>query len=366
MTKFASWGAVGAAAAALITLGAWYLPRAKSGGSMPERRATPAGVSESVLFAAPGRVEGLSRTTQVGAGADGVVTAVYVQEGQFVQKGALLGEIGCDDLKAELQTAVAVAKSARESRVRLLRGARKDEKRIAAQKTAAARAVFAQAKSILAMERALYEKDEISRSKFEVSERDAAVAHANLDAAILAQHLLALPPLPEDVARANAEVAAAEGRVQTVQAEIAKCAIVAPIQGTILRVDVDPGESFSTVTPRPLFEIADTSGRRVKAEVDAEDVGRLTLGQRVIVQVDPLGSRSLVGRVASISPAMQRTQFDTGDPSDVGGHETLEVFIQFENEPPLLPIGLRVTVQFLAPRAADRQSGTPAPVAGRP
>lgn len=364
MTKYASWGAVAAAAAALITLGAWYLPRAKGGSSTPERRADPAG--ESVLFAAPGRVEGRSRTTQVGAGADGVVKAVYVKEGQFVEKGALLGEIGCDDLRAELQTAVAETESARESRVRLLRGARDDEKRIAAQKTAAARAVFAQAKSILAMERALYERDEISRSKFEVAERDSAVAQANLDAAVLAAQLLALPPLPEDVARADAEVAAAAGRVRTIKAQIAKCSIVAPIQGTILRVYVDPGESFSTVTPRPLFAIADASGRRVKAEVDAEDVGKLSLGQRVIVQVDPLGTRSLVGRVASISPAMQRTPIDTGDPSDSGSHQTLEAIIQIENDPPLLPIGLRVTVQFLATRAAGRQGVTPAPVGALP
>lgn len=361
MTKYASWGAAGAAAAALVTLGVLYLPHAKGGSSMHEQRGDPAAFSERVLFAAPGRVEGRSRTTQVGAGADGIVKAVYVKEGQFVGKGALLGEIGCDDLKAELQTAIAEAESARESRVRLLRGARDDEKRIAAQKTAAARAVFEQAKSILDMERRLYENDEISRSKFEVTERDFAVAHANLDAAILAGQLLALPPLPEDVARADAEVSAAEGRVRTVKAQIAKCSIVAPIQGTILRVDVDPGESFSTVTPRPLFEIADASGRRVKAEVDADDVGKLSLGQSVIVQVDPLGTRSLVGRVASISPAMETTQIDTGDPSDSGSHQTLEAIIHIKDDPPLLPIGLRVTVQFLATRTADRLSVTPAP-----
>lgn len=55
--------------------------------------------------------------------------------------------------------------------------------------------------------------------------------------------------------------------------------IFSPIDGTVLRVFARAGESFSTVTPRPLFTVADASGRRVKAEVDERDLGRLVVGQ---------------------------------------------------------------------------------------
>jgi len=43
-----------------------------------------------VAFASPGRVEGASETTQVGAAADGILKAVYVKEDQFVRRGTYL------------------------------------------------------------------------------------------------------------------------------------------------------------------------------------------------------------------------------------------------------------------------------------
>jgi multidrug efflux pump subunit AcrA (membrane-fusion protein) len=131
-----------------------------------------------VAFASSGRVEGLSDTTQVGAAADGVLKAIYVKEDQFVTKGTLMGEIACDDLDAMLQTALAEADVTRQARVRLLRGARAEEKRIAAKKTAAAHATFAEARSRLSMQRALYKGGEISRAAYEQADRDFGVAKA--------------------------------------------------------------------------------------------------------------------------------------------------------------------------------------------
>src|SRR5437016_8149180 len=114
-----------------------------------------------VVFASPGRVEGLSDTIQVGAGADGVLKTIYVSEHHFVRKGTLLGQIACDDLSAMLQTSLAEADAARQARTRLLRGARDEEKRIAGNKTAAAQATLAEARTRLDRQRALYDGGEI-------------------------------------------------------------------------------------------------------------------------------------------------------------------------------------------------------------
>ncbi|HKR29505.1 MAG TPA: biotin/lipoyl-binding protein, partial [Terriglobales bacterium] len=84
------------------------------------------------------RIEGLSDTTQVGAAVDGVLKTIYVSEGQAVTKGALLGEIACDDLNDGLTGAMADADAARQGRIRLLRGTRDEERKVASRKTAAA------------------------------------------------------------------------------------------------------------------------------------------------------------------------------------------------------------------------------------
>ncbi len=346
MTARSRWG-IGGSAIFLVIVAVAFLGSTRSRNSVQARGIASDSATATVVFASPGRVEGASETTQVGAAADGILKAVYVKEGQFVKRGTLLGEIACDELQAGLQTATAEADGARQIRTRILRGARDEEKKVATEKTAAARATFDEAKSRLEMQRALYQREQISRASYDQSVRDLGVADANLRAALRTEELLAAPPLQEEKARADADVLAAEGRVRTVQERIGKCSILAPIDGTILRVYARRGESFSTVTPRPLFSLADTSSRHIKAEIDERDVDKVSIGQRVVIQADALDGKRLNGSVVRISAMMGRKSISTGDPSDKSDRDILEAVIGLEDNTRSLPIGLRVTVQFL-------------------
>src|SRR5437867_3291714 len=254
MTARSRW-VIGGSAIFLVILIVAFLGSTRNKSSVQARGIPSDAAGATVAFASPGRVEGASETTQVGAAADGILKAVCVKEGQFVTRGTLLGEIGCDELQASLQTEIAEADGARQTRIRILRGARDEEKKIATEKTAAARATFEEAKSRLGMQRALYQREQVSRASYEQAVRDLGVADANLRAAVRTEELLAAPPLQEEKARAAAEVLAAEGRVRTVQERIGKCSISAPIDGTILRVYARRGESFSTLTHQPFSSL---------------------------------------------------------------------------------------------------------------
>src|SRR5882762_2476333 len=347
MTARSRW-VIGVSALVLVIVVIAFLGTTRNRNSVQARGIGFDNSPATVVFASPGRVEGASETTQVGAAADGILKSVYVKEGQFVKRGTVLGEVACDDLRPALQTAMAEADSARQARARLLRGARDEEKKIASEKTAAARATFNEAKSRLDMQQALFQKQQVSRASYDQAIRDLGVADANLRAALRNEELVSAPPLQEDTARADADVLAAEGRVQTAQERIAKCAIVAPIDGTVLRVYAKRGESFSTVTPRPLFSLADTSTRHIKAEVDERDVDKLSVGQNVIIQADALDGKKLRGSVSRVSAMMGRKSISTGDPSDKSDRDILEAVIDFDDNSKPLPIGLRVTVQFLS------------------
>ena len=346
MTVRSRW-IIGGSVMFLVIAAVVFLGSTRTRNSVQARGTPSDGATAAVAFASPGRVEGASETTQVGAAADGILKAVYVKEDQFVKRGTLLGEIACDDLQANLQTAMAEADGARQTRARLLRGARDEEKKIATEKTAAARATFEEAKSRMEMQRALFQREQVSRATYEQAVRDLGVADANLQAAVRTEELLAAPPLEEDKARADAEVQAAEGRVRTAQERIGKCSIVAPIDGTVLRVYARRGESFSTVTPRTLFSLADTSSRHIKAEIDERDVDKVSIGQKVVIQADALEGKRLNGSVARISAMMGRKSISTSDPSDKSDRDILEAVIGLEDNTRSLPIGLRVTVQFL-------------------
>src|SRR5437660_3765140 len=353
MTARKRW-AIGGSVVFLVIIVIVFLGSTRNRNSVQARGIPSDNGAATVAFASPGRVEGASETTQVGEAADGIRKAVYVKKGQLVKRGSLLGEIACDELQASLQTAIAEADSARQTRTRILRGARDEEKKIASEKTADARSTFEEAKSRSDMQRALYQREQVSRASYEQAVRDLGVADANLRAAVRTEELLAAPPLQEDKARADAEVLAAEGRVRTVQERIGKCSILAPIDGTVLRVYARRGESFSTVTPRPLFNIADTSSRHIKAEIDERDVDKVSIGQKVVIQADALDGKWLNGSVVRISAMMGRKSISTGDPSDKSDRDILEAVIGLEDNTRSLPIGLRVTVQFLTTTSLKR------------
>jgi HlyD family secretion protein len=300
-----------------------------------------------VLLAAPGRVEGKGETISLGAGADGIVKAVLVTDGDAVTKGDLLAVIRCEEVKAEIDRARAVAESARQTRIRVLRGPRDEERKAAAGKAAAAQAVAAQAQEHLRRLDALYEKAEISRESFEQAQRDYEVARANYESARAEEELEESGPLPEEKTRADADLLAAEQNVSIATEKLERCNVRAPISGTVLRVMTRVGESYSTVVPRPLFTLVDDSIHRVRAEVDEEDVGKVKLGQRATITADGFPDRQFGGRVIQLGHVMGRKSVLSGDPAEKADRDILEVIIELQSGKEL-PVGLRVTAQFFS------------------
>lgn len=311
------------------------------------RPATARSLSGSIILASPGRIEGRSELVNVGAAIDGVVRTIYVKEGQIVRRGDILAELGCSDLQSALQVASANRDSLKEARLRLQRGSRPEEREAAAQKTAAARAVREQAAAQLGRMTKLYEAQEISRLSFEEAQRDRDVAEAQFQQAQRNEELVNAPPLPEDLARADADLDGAEASIKLANDKLGKCVVRAPINGSVLRVLLREGESFGLIAARPLFTMADVSGRRVRAEVDEDDIANVRVGQKLIVSADAYAGRSFSGVVTELANVMGRKSVVTGDPAQKADRDILEVTADLDQASNALPIGLRVTVQFV-------------------
>jgi len=301
----------------------------------------------SVVVACPGRVEGRADTISVGAAADGVVQAIYVREGQKVSEGARLAEIACQDLASALSVARAEAESVKQARARLLRGSRQEEREAAAQRTAGAKAVVEQTSAELNRATQLSQASAISQAAYDQSKRNFDVAEASLKEALRNEELINAGPTAEDLAKADADVSAADERVKLAEEKIGKCVVRAPAAGTVLRVNLREGESFSTVAPHPLFTIADLSGRRVRAEVDERDIGKVQAGQQAFVSSDAYPGRHFSGTVARTASIMGRKSVVTGDPADKSDRDILEAIVDLGSDAADLPMGLRVTVQFV-------------------
>src|SRR5262245_20382278 len=136
--------------------------------------------SASVVLAAPGRVEGRTEATDVGTGADGVLTAVLVEEGQKVVAGQLVATVDCANLEQEISAARAETESRRQARKRLLRGSRDEERARASADSSAAQAVLNQSELNFRRTKSLVEAGVVSREAFDQAKRDLEVARANL------------------------------------------------------------------------------------------------------------------------------------------------------------------------------------------
>jgi multidrug resistance efflux pump len=194
----------------------------------------------------------------------------------------------------------------------------------------------------------LLEKDEIPRIQFDEVERQLAAAQARYEQARSQEALANAAPLSEELAKIDSEIASAGEHLRAIAEQTEKCAVRAPTAGTVLRVGIHAGETVSTLVPRALFLLADTSRLRVRAEVDERDLSRVRPGQQVLVTADALGSAVLTGRVVRLAPMMGRRTVLSGDPAEKTDRDTLEVLAELDPSQVSPAIGLRVTVRFLA------------------
>ena len=93
--------------------------------------------------------------------------------------------------------------------------------------------------------------------------------------------------------------------------------------------------------------MADVSGRRVRAEVDENDIANVHVGQKLLVSADAYSHRTFSGVVTQLADVMGRKSVVTGDPAQKADRDILEVTADLNQPANALPIGLRVTVQFM-------------------
>jgi len=144
----------------------------------------------------------------------------------------------------------------------------------------------------------------------------------------------------------NAEAVVAEKRAAVEQAELdlERTSIRAPIDGVIIKRDVNPGQTVAvSLEAKTLFKIAnDLTEMEVHGKIDEADVGQLKVGQRVQFTVDAYPDKTFVGRVLRIHK----------DPEVVQNVVTYTAIISAPNPELLLLPGmtavLRITVSDTA------------------
>ncbi len=277
--------------------------------------------------AAAGRVEPASEERVVAAEATGRLAEVLVDEGDRVARGQVLAVIANDERKAR----VAAAEARLE---RLLNGARPEERRQARAAVREAEAVADHARAEVERLRSIVASGAVGEDEVDRAEREHRVALARRDAAREAHALVEAETRAEDVAAARAALDEAKALLE-------KTLVRAPVAGVVKRRHRNQGESV--VETAPVATVADVSVRRVRAEIDETDVGRVAVGQSAFVTADAFGARRFAGRVVRVGQSLGRKSVITDEPTERRDTKVLEALVELEDGHEL-PLNLRVDV----------------------
>lgn len=316
---------------------------------------SPQPSSNDVVAAAPGRIEGAADTHRVGTSAQGVVRRLLVAQGDKVTAGQLLVELDCAEVAAEAEGLRHRAAAAGARHARATEGFRAEEIREAFARSSAARAEAARATANMQRAQALHAQQFISEAAVDAAATDEKRARGEADAADARVEMMRAGARIQDIEEAASEAKALRMAAAAALRRLGSCSVLSPVDGEIVRVHVTAGELVSPLVPAPLVSVADLAMRRIRAEVDERDIGRIRVGQAGRVLVESFPGRVIDARVLEISPAMGRKRTHSLDPAERSDRDVLEVMLTVDPSAPPMPLGLRVTVQFIGEDGGDKK-----------
>jgi len=223
------------------------------------------------------------------------IKAVYVQPGDKVPAGKLL--ISLDDLEARAHVASAESgvKTAQAELDAATHNGTLAERQTTEADIAREKLDVAQDQRNLDALSKLAASGAASPGEILAAKQQLAAAQAGLDAS---EQSLKSRYSPAELARAQAALSDAEAALAAARQTEAQTEIRAPISGTVYSMDAAP--TGYAEAGKLLLQMANLSHERVRAYFDEPDLGRLALGQKVIVKWDAKPGQEWHGHIERI------------------------------------------------------------------
>ena len=253
-----------------------------------------------VMVTATGSVQPTNQI-DVSSELSGTVRSVFVDFNSPVKVGQTLAELDTDKVRAAVHSARA--------------------------KLASTKAKVVEAEATLAVTKVVYDRKLALLTSKVSSQQDLDTAKAAYDRAIAGMD------------SAKADVGVAEADVELNEANLTKSRIVSPINGVVLKRNVDPGQTVASSLQAPvLFTIAeDLTQMEVQVDVDEADVGKVKEGQYGTFLVDAHPDRKFQARIRELRYGSEVVQ----------GVVTYKAVLSTDNSDLLLRPGMTATAEII-------------------
>lgn len=287
----------------------------------------------------------------------GIITEIYVKEGDNVKVGDLLLTIDptqakteVEIAKAQLQVALAEAKS-QEMQIKLSQSILdRDKKSLSLEQTHLEQAIskLKKIEKSFTRRKELLEDGLISAEEFENLQTELDLTKEEVKSAEkrVSQMESQVKSSELSIEQMKIQLQAALSRVDSAKANLAqaenllnKTKIYAPINGVILLLNVDKGEravpGIQSSPQATLMRIANMSLLEAVVKVDETDVVNLALGNEAKIVVDALPEKTLKGNIIEISN------------SPINEEKEFKVTIKLEDYPNILKPGFSLSADII-------------------
>ena len=235
----------------------------------------------------------------------GRIRALPVDEGARVAAGQVVAELDPTRYQLELQRLNGEVAAQTQVLARLRQGSRPQEVARARAAAASARASLADAATQLARKQQLRTVNRISVQEVDTARTRVETLQANLKAAEEEVSLVVEGPRQEDIAAAEASLAALEAARDLAAQRLEDTRLLAPAAGVIRTRILEPGAMAAPGAP--VFTLALTDPLWVRAYISEPDLGLVHEGMRAEVRTDTLPDKTYQGWVGFISSTAEFT-----------------------------------------------------------
>lgn len=283
------------------------------------------------------------------------VAEMRVQEGDRVRAGQVLATLDTRTLTLQIAQAVAQIEVQEQALLRLKNGTRPEEVAQARAQVAAAQADadFA-SQQFERLQNIEQESGEaVSRQDLDNARSRKRAALAQLENQKKALQLALIGPRQEDIAQAEAQLLVSQSDLALLRHQLSLYELKAPIDAVVRSRLLEPGDMASP--QRPVYALAITDPKWVRAYVSEVDLGRIKPGMRARVTTDSHPGESIAGRVGFISSMAEFTP-KTVQTEELRTSLVYEVRIFVEDAANRLRLGMPATVYIsLKDNAGSRQ-----------
>jgi multidrug resistance efflux pump len=237
---------------------------------------------------------------------EGIIAEIFVEEGDVVAKGDLIGRLSARDFSSELRKVNAQIDESQAKLKMLKAGARGEELALARTAIEKSGERVKYARSLYEIMKKLFDESLLARKDLIEAEEELAVRQKELKEVQGKLKVLEAGSRPEEIEAIGAEIARLETQRRYYEEQIQRVDLVSPIAGVITTHKLKGKLGQHVLKGDLLAKVHELKTVTAEIAVSEKEISDVRVGQKVLLKARAFPQQSFEGTVTSIAPTVSK------------------------------------------------------------